>query len=274
MRAVSPRLGLPQLGYGLGLRQEHLPAIMAKGARVDWFEVITENLLGHRGYLRQAVNRLAETTPIVLHGVTLSIGGSDPLDLEYLRDVKRLAAELHAPWVSDHLCWTSLGGHNSHDLLPLPLTEASLRHVTARVAEAQDVLGQRLVLENPSSYLRFRQDSMPEWEFLARLAEAADCGLLLDVNNVYVSGRNHGFDPEGYIRALPPARIVQLHLAGATDCGTHLIDTHDHPVRDEVWALYRLAQQLTGGVATLLEWDAQLPSYDDLLAELAKAWAA
>ncbi|MEL3888996.1 DUF692 domain-containing protein [Ferrovibrio sp. MS7] len=274
MRAVSPRLGLPQLGYGLGLRQEHLPAIMAKGARVDWFEVITENLLGHRGYLRQAVNRLAETTPIVLHGVTLSIGGSDPLDLEYLRDVKRLAAELHAPWVSDHLCWTSLGGHNSHDLLPLPLTEASLRHVTARVAEAQDVLGQRLVLENPSSYLRFRQDSMPEWEFLARLAEAADCGLLLDVNNVYVSGRNHGFDPEGYIRALPSARIVQLHLAGATDCGTHLIDTHDHPVRDEVWTLYRLAQQLTGGVATLLEWDAQLPSYDDLLAELAKAWAA
>lgn len=274
MRAVSPRLGLPQLGYGLGLRQEHLPAIMAKGARVDWFEVITENLLGHRGYLRQAVNRLAENTPIVLHGVTLSIGGSDPLDHEYLRDVKRLAAELHAPWVSDHLCWTSLGGHNSHDLLPLPLTEASLRHVTARVAEAQDVLGQRLVLENPSSYLRFRQDSMPEWEFLARLAEAADCGLLLDVNNVYVSGRNHGFDPEGYIRALPPARIVQLHLAGATDCGTHLIDTHDHPVRDEVWALYRLAQQLTGGVATLLEWDAQLPSYDDLLAELAKAWAA
>ncbi len=268
---ATPRLGLPDLGFGVGLRMEHLPAIMAGGAQVDWFEVISENLIGHHGYLRHAVQQLAETMPIVLHGVSLSIGGSDPFDAAYLAELKALARQVRAPWLSDHLCWTSLGGHNSHDLLPLPFTEASLNHVCARVREVQDRLEQHILLENPSSYVQFRHDSMSEAEFLARLAENADCGILLDVNNVYVSSRNHGFDAEAYIRALPHQRIAQLHLAGASDHGDYLIDTHDHPVADAVWPLYRLAQSLTGGVSVLLEWDAKLPDYAGLLAELDKA---
>lgn len=268
---TTARLGLPNLGFGVGLRTQHLPDILSGGPRVDWFEIISENFIDHSGYSSQVVERLAAQVPIVMHGVSLSIGSSSPLNCDYLDKLKSLAERVRAVWVSDHLCWTGLGSHNSHDLLPLPLTEEALRHVTQRVLQVQDILERPLVIETPSSYIQYQSSSMPEWEFLSRLAQATECGLLLDVNNVYVSAHNHRFDPEHYIRALPHAQVVQIHLAGPTHCGEYLIDTHDAPVPARVWELYALAQQLTGGVSTLLEWDAQIPNYPDLLAELGKA---
>jgi uncharacterized protein (UPF0276 family) len=208
-----------------------------------------------------------------MHGVSLSIGGTDPLDHAYLDKLAALAGQVRPVWVSDHLCWTGAGGRNSHDLLPMPLTESSLAHVADRVRAVQDRLGRQLILENPSTYLRFAGAQMPEWEYLARLAEAADCALLLDVNNVHVSATNHGFDAATYIEALPAERIAYLHVAGPRDCGTHLLDTHDSPVLEPVWTLYGLAQRRTGGVATLLEWDSRIPPWPELLAELGKARA-
>ncbi|WP_257829496.1 DUF692 domain-containing protein [Burkholderia glumae] len=269
--ARAPRLGLPNLGFGVGLRPQHLPAILAGGARVDWFEIVSENYFEDAGYQRAMLDKLAADVPIVMHGVSLSIGSDSPLDLDYLRKLRQLMDEVGAVWVSDHLCWTGLGSHHSHDLLPLPFHAASLEHVAARVDAVQQFLGRPLVLENPSSYIQFRSSTMSECEFLARLAERTGCGLLLDVNNVYVSAFNHRFDAQAYLRALPHDQVVQIHLAGHTAWGDTLIDTHDQPVPPGVWALYALAQQLTGGVATLLEWDANLPGYDGLLAELDKA---
>jgi uncharacterized protein (UPF0276 family) len=275
-RPVPPRLGLPNLGDGVGLRDPHFAYLMRTDPAawgVDWFELLSENFLDHRGYAAHVLERVAAHRPVVMHGVSLSIGSADRLDLAYLDKLAELAARVKPAWISDHLCWTGIAGVNSHDLLPMPLTEASLAHVTARVREVQDRLGRPLILENPSTYLQFNGAQMPEWEYLGRLAEDADCGLLLDVNNVFVSASNHGFDAATYIETLPAARIVQLHIAGPRDCGTHLLDTHDSPVLEPVWALYALAQRLTGGVSTLLEWDANIPPYEELLAELAKARA-
>jgi uncharacterized protein len=269
--ASAPRLGLPNLGFGVGLRPQHLPAILANGPRVDWFEIISENYFEDAGYQRAMLDQLAADVPIVMHGVSLSIGSDAPLDMHYLAKLRRLMEDVRAVWVSDHLCWTGLGSHNSHDLLPMPFNAASLEHVAARVDAVQQQLGRALVLENPSSYVQFRSSTMTECEFLARLVERTGCGLLLDVNNVYVSAFNHRFDAQAYVHALPHDHVVQLHLAGHTVWGDTLIDTHDQPVPDGVWALYALAQQLTGGVSTLLEWDASLPDYDGLLAELDKA---
>jgi uncharacterized protein (UPF0276 family) len=271
---AAARLGLPHLGDGVGLRAPHYPHLMRTPARdwgVDWFEAISENYIGNDGFSLAVLEHVRAERPVVLHGVSLSIGSTDPLDEVYLDGLAGLAARIEPAWISDHLCWTGVAGFNTHDLLPMPLTEASLAHVVERVRRVQDRLGRRIALENPSSYLQFRSDQMPECAYLARLAEAADCALLLDVNNVWVSAMNHGFDPVAYIDALPADRIVQVHLAGPTDCGTHFMDTHDSPVRDEVWALYALAQARTGGVSTLLEWDANIPAWPDLLAELAKA---
>lgn len=265
------RLGLPNLGLGVGLRSAHFQHIMEHGPGVDWFEVISENFIDHHGYARHVLDTLAGQVPLVMHGVSLSIGSTDLLDLGYLAKLRQLADEIHPAWISDHLCWTGAASVNSHDLLPLPLTEASLRHVAGRVLQVQDFLGRPLILENPSTYMEFQQSSMPEWEFLGRLAEDTGCGLLLDVNNVYVSAFNHGFDAADYIARLPHERIVQIHLAGPTDCGAFMIDSHDHPVPEPVWQLYALAQRLTGGCATLLEWDGKIPPYPQLLAELAKA---
>jgi hypothetical protein len=238
---------------------------------VGWFEIISENFLGHHGYAAHVLEHVAAHRPVVMHGVSLSIGSTDPLDRAYVRGLRDLAERVRAVWVSDHLCWTGVGGVNTHDLLPMPLTDEGLAHVAERVRAVQDMLGRPLVLENPSSYLEFRASQMPEWEFLGRLTELTGCGLLLDVNNVWVSAVNHGFDAAAYIDALPAQRIVQMHLAGASDCGTHLIDTHDHPVAEPVWPLYARAQGRCGGVSTLLEWDARIPPYEELLAELAKA---
>jgi uncharacterized protein (UPF0276 family) len=269
-----PRLGLPNLGLGVGLRNQHFQYLMHNEPGVDWFEIISENFIDNYGYARRVLERVRSLRPVVMHGVSLSIGSTDPLDCEYLKGLKALAEFVRPEWVSDHLCWTGVAGVNTHDLLPVPLNEESLRHVAARVRQVQDFLERPLVLENPSTYLEFRESTIPEWEFLSELVRETGCGLLLDVNNVYVSGHNHGFDPELYVRSVPHESVVQVHLAGPTVCGRYLVDTHDRPVPARVWELYRLAQELTGGVSTLLEWDANIPDFPELVAELQKAGAA
>lgn len=268
---MQVRLGHPNLGLGVGLRTVHFSHILERHPQVDWFEIISENFMDSRGRPRYVLEQIAERYPVVMHGVSLSIGSTDPLDMEYLARLKRLAQACHARWVSDHLCWTGVAGLNAHDLLPIPLNEESLAHVVCRIRTVQEVLERPLVLENPSSYVTFKDSTMPEWEFLSRMSEETDCGLLLDVNNVYVSSVNHDFDPLEYIRSVPHERVVQFHLAGHTNCGTHLIDTHDGHVVDPVWELYRLAHQLTGGAATLLEWDAHIPEFPVVHAEVLKA---
>ena len=271
MTSTASRLGLPNLGLGVGLRSVHFPYILEERPQVDWFEVISENFMDSRGRPRHVLEQVAERYPIVMHGVSLSIGSTDPLNFEYLAKLKALARDVRAHWVSDHLCWTGVLGRNSHDLLPLPLNEESLAHVTARVKTVQEHLERPLVLENPSSYVTFAASTMTEWEYLSRLADETGCGLLLDVNNVYVSSVNHDFDPFEYVRNVPHERIVQVHLAGHTHCRTHIVDTHDDHVIDPVWELYRLTHQLTGGVSTLLEWDAKIPPFPVVHAEVLKA---
>jgi len=268
------RLGLPNLGLGVGLRNQHFSYLMRNDPQVDWFEIISENFMDNFGYARHVLEHLASIRPIVMHGVSMSVGSTDPLNWDYLKGLKTLAEFVQPKWISDHLCWTGVANVNTHDLLPLPLTEESLSHVSERVRQIQDFLGRPLVLENPSTYLEFKESTITEWDFLSELTRQTGCGLLLDVNNVYVSGYNHGFDPEHYIRNLPHASIVQIHLAGPTDCGQYLVDTHDQPVPTIVWRLYKLAQDLTGGVSTLLEWDANIPDFPDLVSELKKAEAA
>lgn len=267
----SPRLGHPHLGLGVGLRTVHFQHILEHRPAVDWFEIISENFMDSQGRPRYVLNQVAERYPLVMHGVSLSIGSTDPLDFDYLAKLKQLAGEVRARWVSDHLCWTGVAGINTHDLLPIPLNDESLRHVVERIRIVQDFLERPLVLENPSSYVTFAHSTMTEWEFLNRMSSETGCGLLLDVNNVYVSSRNHDFDPVEYLQSVPHDRIVQVHLAGHTDYGTHCIDTHDGHVTDAVWELYRLAYGLTDGVSTLLEWDAQIPKFPVLHAEVLKA---
>ncbi len=267
----QPLFGHASLGYGVGLRSVHFSHIIEHWPAVDWFEIISENFIDSGGRPRYVLDQVVERYPVVMHGVSLSIGSSDPLNFDYLRKLKRLADDIQARWVSDHLCWTGVLGRNTHDLLPIPLNEESLRHVVERIRVVQETIERRIVLENPSSYVTFTASTMPEWEFMTRMAEDADCGLLLDVNNVYVSSVNHDFDAEEYIRSVPHERVVQFHLAGHTDLGTHCIDTHDGQVVDKVWQLYRLAAGLTRGVSTLLEWDAKIPTFDALHAEVLKA---
>lgn len=264
------RLGMG-LGLGLGLRHCHAEQILAGEARVDWFEVISENYIDSGGRSMHILRQVAEQYPIVCHGVSMSIGSSDPLDFAYLGKLKNLAAQINPQWLSDHLCWTGVAGVNSHDLLPLPLTEETLKHVVARVKTVQDFLGRQLILENPSSYLRFSQSSISEPDFLRALAEQSGCGLLLDVNNVFVTCFNGGIDPLDYLAAFPFEHVVQMHLAGHQDCGSHMIDTHDQPVRDEVWELFRLCWSRSNGAATCLEWDGDIPTLAECEAELFKA---
>lgn len=263
--------GLPNLGLGVGLRSTHYPYLLQHKPEVDWFEIISENYLDSQGRPRAVLEEIADRYPIVMHGVSLSIGSTDPLDFEYLAKLKSLAKFVNACWVSDHLCWTGVAGRTSHDLLPVPLTEETLRHVAERVRIVQDLLERPLILENPSSYVTFTCSEMPEWEFLTRLTEITSCGLLLDVNNVYVSSINHDFNPITYIENVPHDRIVQVHLAGHTNMGTYCIDTHNGPVIDPVWELYKLTHERTGGVATLLEWDADIPEFPIVHDEVLKA---
>ena len=267
----APRLGHDHLGLGVGLRSVHFGHILQQNPAVDWFEIISENFIDSGGRPRYVLDQIAERYEIVMHGVSLSIGSTDPLDFDYLQKLRRLADAVNARWVSDHLCWTGVAARNTHDLLPIPFNEQTLRHVVERIRTVQDVLERPLVLENPSSYVEFADSSISEWEFMTRMAEDADCGLLLDVNNVFVSSVNHDFDPVEYIRNVPHERVVQFHLAGHTNLGTHCIDTHDGRVISQVWELYRLAYKLTGGVSTLLEWDAKIPPFEEVHAEVLKA---
>jgi uncharacterized protein len=265
------RFGLADLGIGLGLRTVHYAHILEQRPDVDWFEIISENYLETSGRPLDFLDAIAERYPMVMHGVSLSIGSTDPLNREYLRQLRELRERVKARWVSDHLCWTGVAGRNSHDLLPMPYTEEALAHVVSRVDEVQNFLGAPIALENPSTYAELSGASMPEWEFLARLAELADCAILLDVNNVYVSARNHGFDPALYLDAMPFDRVVQLHVAGHTDHGTHIIDSHIGPVVDPVWELLALAHRRAAGVPILLEWDAEIPAFEVVHQEALRA---
>jgi uncharacterized protein (UPF0276 family) len=261
----------PHLGHGIGLRPPHYAAVLAERPPVDWFEVISENFMVEGGNPRRVLRQVRERYPIVLHGVSLSLGSVDPLDQAYLDRLATLAAEVEPAWVSDHLCWSSFGGHTGHDLWPLPFTEEALEHVVARVQRVQERLGRRILVENVSSYVQFTTSGLTEWEFLAALAERADCGLLLDVNNVYVSARNHGFDAGTFLAGIPRDRVGQFHLAGHSDHGTHLLDTHDHPVCDPVWRLYGQALERFGAAATLIERDDDIPPLAEVLAESRRA---
>jgi len=259
------------LGHGVGLRRDHYERVLSAPTGVDWFEAISENFMVPGGRPLDILSRVRRDYPIVLHGVSLSIGSTDPIDDGYLQQLGRLIHIIEPAWVTDHLCWTGVSGVNSHDLLPMPYTEEALEHVVRRVSQVQERLGRRIGLENPSSYLTWTASTIAEWDFLAAVAERADCGIMLDVNNVFVSARNHRFDPEVYIDAIPKDRVWQFHLAGHSDHGTHLLDTHDHPVREEVWELYRRAVRRFGTVPTLIEWDGNIPEWDRLEAESKRA---
>lgn len=261
----------PNPGLGLGLRSRHFNHILENNPAVDWFEIISENFMDSGGRPRHVLRRIAERYPVVMHGVSLSIGSADDLNYAYLTKLKALATEISPLWISDHLCWTGINNLNSHDLLPLPLTEESLKHVCKKITRAQEFLERFLVFENPSTYLTFKQSTIDEWDFLRYMTEETGCGILLDVNNVYVSAFNNDFDAAHYIEQLPHAKIVQMHLAGHQNCGDYIIDTHDRLVAPEVWKLFARAWELTGGAATLLEWDSRIPDFDAYHAELLKA---
>jgi len=271
LRLGHNRWNLPDLGLGVGLRPVHFRHIVEKWPRMDWFEILSENYIDTAGRPVHFLDQIAERYPIVMHGVSLSIGSTDPIDFEYLAKLKRLAERVRAVWMGDHICWTGVAGLNGHDLYPVPYTEESLSHLVERVRVVQDYLERPLVLENPSTYLTFRASSMPEEEFIARLAEYADCALLLDVNNVYVTCRNHDLDPYEYLKPIPYDRVVQIHLAGHTDHGSHCIDTHNGRVIDPVWELYAEVQRRRGNTATLLEWDADIPKFEVLQREVGRA---
>ena len=258
----------PYLGFGLGLRAPHYGDILDGDPAVDWFEVISENYMVPGGRPLAMLERIRERWPVVMHGVSMSIASTAPLDRDYLADLKRLAERVEPRWISDHLCWTGVHGINLHDLLPIPYTEEALEHVVQRVGEVQDILGRRIALENVSTYVAFAHSEMAEWEFLSELARRADCWLLLDVNNVYVSSFNHGYDPKAFIDGVPADRVIQFHVAGHSDMETHLIDTHDHAVTDEVWQLYRHALGHCGPVSTMIERDDDIPPLGELLGEL------
>jgi uncharacterized protein (UPF0276 family) len=261
----------PYLGYGLGLRSEHYQYILQHLPAVDWFEALTEDYLIPGGRPLYYLDQIRKHYPMVMHGVSLSVGSTDPLDYEYLAKVKALAARLEPAWISDHLCWTGINGLNMHDLLPLPYTEEALRHIVARVKQVQDYLGRQILLENVSSYITYTDSQLPEWEFLAEIAKQADCLILLDINNVYVSAFNHHFDAQDYLAGIPVDRVRQFHLAGHENCGEHIIDTHNQPIIDSVWNLYAKAVERFGRVSTMIERDDNIPEFPELLLELAQA---
>ncbi|NQZ05784.1 MAG: DUF692 domain-containing protein [Algicola sp.] len=261
------------LGFGLGLRTDHFHHVIEHKPKVDWFEVISENFMVGGGKPRHYLETIRQDYPIVMHGVSMSIGSTDPLNMDYLKSLRTLAAEIQPAWISDHLCFTTIGGVNSHDLLPMPYTEEALKHVVERIKQVQDFLGRQMLLENASSYLTYQSDEMSEWEFINQICQQADCLMLFDVNNIYVSARNHGFDPMEYVQAVDPNRVQQIHLAGHTDYGDYVIDTHDQAVRDPVWQLYKETIKLMGPVSTMIERDDNIPPFAELEKELDHARA-
>lgn len=258
----------PFLGFGLGLRPTHYETILNDSPAIDWFEIVSENFLVPGGRPLHYLDRIRSRYPLVMHGVSLSIGSQDPLNREYLKQLRTLAERIEPKWISDHLCWTGAHGINAHDLLPLPYTEEALQHVVARVGEVQDFLGRRILLENVSSYVTYPESEMNEWDFLREIARRADCLILLDINNIYVSSVNHDFDPLTYLDAIPVDRVWQFHLAGHRNLGDYIIDTHDEPVIDPVWQLYSRAVQRFGKVSAMIERDDNIPPLTELLAEL------
>ena len=256
------------LGFGLGLRTQHFDAVLNTEPDIDWFEVLSENYMVAGGKPRYYLKEIGERYPLVMHGVSLSIGSTDPLNMDYLKALKQLVNDVQPQWISDHICWTSIHGVNSHDLLPLPYTEETVKHVAQRIKTVQDFLGRRILMENVSSYLSYQDSSMDEWEFVNAVAEAADCLILLDINNIYVSARNHNFNPLDYLNKINPKRVQQFHLAGHSDYGDYVIDTHDHDVPSSVWDLYCAALKRFGGISTMIERDANIPEFSALEAEL------
>lgn len=261
---------LPFLGFGLGLRTEHYETILETHPPVDWFEVLSENYLVAGGKPLYYLDRIRAEYAVVMHGVSLSIGG-DKINREYLKKLKELSDRVEPEWISDHLCWTGIRGKNLHDLMPLPYTEEAIAHVVSHVNEVQDFLSRRILLENVSSYVTYKQSAMSEWDFLRSIAERADCYILLDVNNIYVSSFNHGFDPEAFLRGVPVERVHQFHLAGHRNCGNYIVDTHDDSVIDPVWDLYAKAVRRFGDVSTMIERDDHIPPLLELLDELDRA---
>ncbi len=262
---------LPNLGIGIGLRIPHYPEIFATWPKIDWFEIISENFMVDGGKPLEHLEKILSHYPVVQHGVSLAIGSPDPLDFEYLKRLKALTRITKTPWVSDHLCWGKLPGAHFHDLLPLPYTKEVVDYVAERARIVQDYLELPFALENLSSYVSFRQDEMSEWEFYSAVVDKANIFMMLDVNNIYVSSRNHGFDPLTYVANIPLDRVLQIHLAGHTDHGAYVLDTHDDYVRDEVWQLYGKVYPLTQGVSTLLEWDDRHLSFEETWREALKA---
>jgi uncharacterized protein len=265
------RLNCDDLGLGIGLRSAHYQHILEQCPDIGWFEVLSDNYIHTRGRPLEFLEQIAARYPVAMHGVGMSIGSTDPLDFDYLKEIRDLSKRIGARWISDHVCWSSVGGHHAHDLLPLPFTEEALWHTVERVRRVQDFLGERLVLENPTTYLEFHGSTLRESEFIAALARESDCGLLLDVNNLYVNSQNHGFDPHIALRQLPMDRVVQFHIAGFSTEGEALIDTHDAAVAEPVWALLADAWQLGACASVLLEWDANLPEFDVIRSEVSKA---
>lgn len=264
---------IPRLGIGIGLRIPHYSDIFASWPEVDWFEIISENFMDDGGRPRDNLDKILDRYPVVQHGVSLAIGSPDPLDWDYLNKLKKLTEHTKTPWLSDHLCWGKLPGAHFHDLLPLPYTKEVIEYVSERARIIQDFLEIPFALENLSSYVTFNDDEMTEWEFYSEIVERAGIFMMLDVNNIYVSSRNHGFDPMAYVDNIPLDRVLQIHLAGHTDKGTHVLDTHDEHVCDAVWELYGKVWPKTGGVSTLLEWDDNFLSFEDTWAEALKAKA-
>ncbi len=261
------------LGFGLGLRPGYYADILDRKPPVDWFEILSENYMVPGGRPLSMLERVRADYPIVMHGVSMSIASTAPLDMDYLKDLKTLAERVEPAWISDHLCWTGVHGLNLHDLLPLPYTREALDHVAERILRVQDFLGRRIAIENVSSYVTFAESEMDEWTFVREVAERADCWLLFDVNNVFVSATNHDFDADEFLASIKPERVVQMHLAGHSSFGSHKIDTHDQPVCDEVWSLYAKACERFGPVSTMIERDDNFPPFPELLAELDHARA-
>lgn len=256
------------LGFGLGLRVDHYDDVLRDQPNVDWFEVLSENYMVDGGKALHYLDRVRENYPLVMHGVSMSIGSTSPLNTEYLEKLLQLMRRVEPAWVSDHLCWTGIGGRNLHDLMPLPYTEEAIQHVADRISQVQDFLGQQILIENVSSYVTYSSSQVPEWEFLREIAQRADCLLLLDVNNIYVSSHNHHFDPLAFLDGIPSNRVQQIHLAGHSHDGNLIIDTHDQPVADPVWALYEEAVTRFGEVATMIERDDNIPPLAELLNEM------
>lgn len=259
------------LGFGLGLRTDHFQEVLDTRPNIDWFEVVSENFMVDGGKPKHYLHSIREHYPMVMHGVSLSIGSTDPLNMDYLRQLKKLNNELQPQWLSDHLCWTGNDHTNSHDLLPLPYNEEALNHVVDRIKQVQDFLGRQILMENVSSYITYENSEMSEWQFFNEVAKRADCHILLDINNIYVSARNHDFSPQSYIEGIDKDRVRQFHLAGHTDYGDYVIDTHDSDVSDPVWQLYQQALQHFGWISTMIERDDNIPPLNDLLKELNKA---